>query len=119
MRDFRKQKRNKFYFYAFALILVVFDVMIISSLFDLMKKNREVRANKDEALLELTRLEERERSIKKKIEAIATPFGTEEAIREKFGFKKPGEGEVIITEREEEGEATEKKSFLHFLKSLF
>ncbi|HXK34938.1 MAG TPA: hypothetical protein VJ103_00290 [Candidatus Paceibacterota bacterium] len=121
MQDFRKKRRNSIYIRFFILVLVCFNVLIVVSLVDLVKKNREAKARKNVALQELSRLTEREENITRKIEIINTPFGTEEAIREKFAFKKPGEGEVIITKwAEEEADASQKSGgFWEFLKNIF
>ena len=119
MRDFRKKGKNKIYKTLFFLVLVAFNILIISSLFNLVKKNKEAIVKKREAEESLARLEDRETSILAKIDSINTPLGTEEAIREKFALKKPGEGEVIITEGAAAGAVETQGWFLKFLRKIF
>jgi len=122
MKDFRKKGfRNFIYSRLFILVLLCFTALVVVSLVDLIKKNREARANTNLAKEELGRLQERSENIAEKIERFSTPLGQEQAVREKFAFKKPGEGEVIITEEppKEAAVAETKPSFWTLLKNLF
>ena len=122
MFQLRKRRLAKVvYSRFFTLVLIFFTILIGINLVDLIKKNQEAKNNKIAAAEELERLEERAEKIRQKQEKMLTTIGTEEAIREKFSLKKPGEGEVIIVEEKKmvAGVAQSRTSFWNFLRNLF
>jgi cell division protein FtsB len=75
------------------------------------------------AELELTTLKEQERHVNATIAALNSERGVEEAVRERFGVVKPGEGEIRIV-RDKDAETTgngneSDNMFVRIFQSLF
>jgi hypothetical protein len=83
-----------------ALIVVValfVLILLLSSVVDLFRKYRAIRAHIKELAIEKTYLEQKKKSVTKMNDYITSTEGKEQVFRDKYRLVHPGEGMVIIT----------------------
>ncbi|MFA7309619.1 MAG: hypothetical protein WC050_01815 [Candidatus Paceibacterota bacterium] len=80
------------------LALLVLVLMGISGEWNVFKKERESRALRDQAELQVTNLSAQETQLSADIAKLETDRGKEEALREQYAVGRKGEGLIIIVE---------------------
>src|SRR3989344_6772660 len=100
MRDFKRRTlfRSILYSPFTASVLVILMFFIGQATIKIFKTYLETRQDYQAAIAEFEKLQNREKSIKNRIESLSTERGIEEEIRNKFGFIKEGEEVVVIVE---------------------
>jgi len=104
-------------------ILIIISVLLLFSLLNIVKKNKETVKNKELALTEIEELKQKEIDLQSAIGDLKTERGLEENIREKFRVVKEGEELIIIVDDENINQSLEQTEdgsrFVRFLKKLF
>ena len=104
-------------------ILIIISVLLLFSLLNIVKKNKETVKNKELALTEIEELKQKEIDLQSAIGDLKTERGLEENIREKFRVVKEGEELIIIVDDENTNQSLEQTEdgsrFVRFLKKLF
>ncbi|MBI2048247.1 MAG: septum formation initiator family protein [Parcubacteria group bacterium] len=112
MRDFKRRTlfRSILYSPITASVLVILIFFVGQATIKIFKTYLETRQDYQAAIAEFEKLQNREKSIKNRIESLSTERGIEEEIRNKFGFIKEGEEVVIIVEPPPSFEGTKNDS---------
>ena len=101
-------------------ILIIISVLLLFSLLNIVKKNKETVKNKELALTEIEELKQKEIDLQSAIGDLKTERGLEENIREKFRVVKEGEELIIIVDDENINQSLEQTEdgsrFVRFLK---
>jgi cell division protein FtsB len=114
---FRRVLESKTFLILLGAVLLVF----IWNLFIFVGKMKETARNKNLAEDKLAQLETQKSQVSSEVQKLGTQEGVENAIREKFGLAKEGEGVVVVTDdNSANNTATVSKSgFWSFFKNLF
>jgi cell division protein FtsB len=101
-----KRKNNKireFYSKIIILVLFIFVLFAMNTTWNLYKKYRESKFNRDIIKTELEKLKEREKKLSIELDKLNTARGVEEELRKKFGIVKDKEGVVVIIDKIDDG----------------
>ena len=103
MLDFQQKRKVKSFMYNRVTVGILFVVVLYASFstFKVYKKQKESEALRSVVEKKMYELEEKERQINTKIQALDTDQGLEREIRGKFNVAKDNENMVIILENEE------------------
>ncbi len=102
-------------------LLAVLVLIFAWAVFRFMLKMDQTRQNRKAAESKVAQLEKEKERLSADLAKLQTIEGTEEAIREKFGFAKEGEGLIVIVD-DKNSSAEKKKAeggFFHFFKNWF
>ena len=126
MLDFKKRNKSLWYFYSkiFIFILSIMVIFLGNASWNAYQKYKIAKKNRDDSVMELNKLKEREEKLKKDIELLNTRSGVEALLRKRFNVAKEGEGViVIIDEQSDEKEVSEDSSkassLWNVLKNIF
>lgn len=128
MRDFeRKQNVKKVRHVVFSLpVLVILGIataLMFVGTWNIYQKERMTRENLKQVTDVYDGLKSREQELAASVDSLRTPFGVESEIREKFGYVKRGEEEIIIVDdpakKSENEEAPKEKSWWQKFMSIF
>lgn len=104
-------------------VLLIIAFLAVKSAYGMYHTFSVAAAEAEGARVELDALRAQEAHVKATLAALGTERGVEEAVRERFGVARPGEGEIRIVRdegKEGEGESTgEGNIFTRFIQSLF
>lgn len=103
MQDFKKKRefQKKLFSKPILFILIIILVFITHGTWGIWQKSRQSKNTLEIAQVELDKLNEREKIIKKKIEKLDTETGLEEEIRSKFDVAREGEQIIVIVDSKE------------------
>jgi len=79
-------------------VLLAILAVMGSGLWEIYQKEREARALRDEARVQLADLEERENELRADIASLRTERGMEAELRRQFGLAAEGEELIVIVE---------------------
>jgi hypothetical protein len=101
--------------------LIFFTFILLTSIFDLFQKKRQVVKFQKESRIELQKIREKSELIEKEVNVLDTAYGQERLIREKYNVKTPGEGVIIVTDVETQGGGVKvvKRDFWYTITHLF
>jgi cell division protein FtsB len=104
-------------------VLFVISVLAVKSAYGMYQTFSLAAAEAEGAAAELATLTTQHEQVKATLAALGTERGVEEAVRERFGVAKPGEGEIRIVREEdvsggEEGDGGG-NVFTRFFQALF
>src|SRR3989344_4518993 len=95
--------------------LFVAALLMFPGVWKVYTQERESRMLRNEATQELSELQERERRLREKTEALNTEYGLETALREQFSLARQGEKLIVIVDRSTtETETQERQDILHW-----
>ena len=100
MIGFREKRKLKHLLYSKATLgfILVIVALLIGSVFDVYKKEKNTRITKDRQEHELLELKDREVALKAEIDRLNSAIGIEDEIRGKFNVGREGEGVAVITD---------------------
>ena len=99
--------------------LFVAALLMFPGVWKVYTQERESRMLRNEATQELSELQERERRLREKTEALNTEYGLETALREQFSLARQGEKLIVIVDRSTtETETQERQDILHWFERL-
>jgi len=99
--------------------LFVAALLMFPGVWKVYTQERESRMLRNEATQELSELQERERRLREKTEALNTEYGLETALREQFSLARQGEKLIVIVDRSPtETETQERQDILHWFERL-
>lgn len=105
------------------LVLFVISIMAVRSAYGMYQTFSGASTEAEGAAAELAALKAQHEQVKETLEALGTERGVEEAVRERFGVARPGEGEIRIVRNEGaavDGEGEEGGNMItRFFQSLF
>ena len=78
------------------LVLFIFVIIALSSVWSIYQKERESSALKQQAQAQLTDLETREKQLRTDVGTLKTDRGMEAVIRQQYTMGKKGEGLIVI-----------------------
>ena len=100
MIGFREKRKLKHLLYSKAALgfILVIVALLVGSVFDVYKKEKNTRVIKNRQEQELLELKDREVALKAEIDRLNSGIGIEDEIRGKFNVGREGEGVAIITD---------------------
>lgn len=123
MKNFQEKRRFRAILESRPILIFLFILTLVFawSVFGFIGKAEEASKNKkivEDKILELQKQKER---LSSDIQNLQTNKGQEEAVREKFGLVKEGEGLIVVVtdKNQPEVKELEKKGFFSFLKNMF
>ena len=124
MRSFQEKKKWRKVMESKPMLIFLGIVILVFaySVFGLVGRVQETQKNKNIAVDKINQLQQERDKLTSDIQKLNTDEGKEEAIREKFGMAKDGEGLVVVTDDKNAPlPTTENKpnSFSSFFKNLF
>lgn len=124
MSDFYEQRRIKHFLYSwpFIILLGVILVIFFRAAWGAYLDERETQIVKQQRVVYLDELKDREASIQTEIDRLNTSRGVEEEIRQKFEVAKEGEGVIVIVDAPEDlGSSAEKppRGFFQVIADFF
>ncbi len=105
-------------------VLLVIAVLLVLSVISVFSKRREARKEAKAAEARLADVTNRKAELSADIDRLTTPAGKEEALRDRYREAKPGEGLVVIVDKNEqdssaEVSSSERVSFFQNLSQFF
>lgn len=123
MKEFQHKKKihNMTHSRYVLFALIFFTFILLTSIFDLFQKKRQVIKFQKESRVELQKIREKSELIEKEVNTLDTAYGQERLIREKYNVKTPGEGVIMVTDAEIQGEGIKvvKRDFWYTITSFF
>jgi cell division protein FtsB len=123
MRNFQ-QKRNKQFWQSWPILIILIILVLIFAwnVFAFWQKMQNTSKNRKIAEEKISQLEQQKERLSNDIAKLNTEKGVEEAIRDKFGLVKEGEGMIVIVEdqnKEVPPIPSKFSRFMSFLGNLF
>jgi cell division protein FtsB len=113
----RMENARRVIYILFILLIAIFLVRAVLRVYE---KNSLARSARDERLIELDLLSDRQESLGSEVDSLSTPRGIEEAIRTQFHVAKPGEMTIVLIDPVDEAEDNKtEKRFWRQIKSFF
>ena len=124
MRNFQEKRKWKNVMESKPILITLGIVVLVFaySVFGLVGKMQETIKNKNIAQAKIADLQKTKDTLSANINQLNTVEGQEESIRNKFGWAKEGEGEIVIVDdKTQPTAATQANSsgFFSFFKNLF
>ncbi|MES2023266.1 MAG: septum formation initiator family protein [Patescibacteria group bacterium] len=122
MKNFQQKSKFKLFMQSRLglTLLGLFVIFFAYSVFGFMGKAEEAAKNKNLAEEKIVELQKEKERLSTDIQKLQTPEGQEEAIREKFGWTKSGEGLVVVVDDQNKDMGIKKETgFFSYIKSWF
>jgi len=122
MKNFQEKRRLRVILESRPALVFLFVVIVVFawSVFGFVGKAEEASKNKKIAEDKIMELQKDKDRLSSDIQRLQTDKGKEEAVREKFGLVKEGEGIIVVVpdKNQPEDSAPEQKGFFSFFKNL-
>lgn len=84
----------------FMVVLLIAVLLLIPSVWSAFGKERDSRANRKEAEVQLAQLQAQKQDLETEVARLETPAGLEDALRHRFDVGDEGEGVIYIVEQQ-------------------